>query len=147
MLDRLFSRFRKHSFDLDNPTTVKTGMSIIEGREITYTKFHCTSCGKTLSLGKWQMITLPISMSHGCNPSINQPERKISYVWKTDNEFPPCLTNADGTCSIPAHIFWGLIVSVLLIALPVILIAGAGIKACITYIVILFVLVGLLCIS
>lgn len=69
MFAGLFNRFRKHSFDLDNPTIVKVG-ALATG-EFIYTKFHCTRCDKTLSLDRWQMNDLHRSMSHGCNPSSN----------------------------------------------------------------------------
>lgn len=73
MLARLFSRFRKHSFDLDNPTIIKTGIVPLgENTKLILTKFRCTQCGKTLLLDRWQMKDLPRSMSHGCYPSSNQ---------------------------------------------------------------------------
>lgn len=68
MFARLFNRFRKHSFDLDNPTIVKTGILTEGDKEFMFTKFHSTRCDKTLALDKWQMKELPRSMSHGCNP-------------------------------------------------------------------------------
>lgn len=73
MFTRWFNRFRKHSFDLDNPTIKKTMIkpAIWTGEgdiEFIYTQFHCIRCDKTFLLDGCEVNDLPRKMSHGCYP-------------------------------------------------------------------------------
>ena len=70
----------------------------------------------------------------------------MGYTWKTDSF--PCLSNDDGTYSIPAHIFWLSIVSVMLVVIPSILfVSSGGIHACVSYFAIMIIFVILFCIA
>lgn len=66
----LFTRWRKHDFDMEHPTLQHSDVWVRgnDGQlaEIVYPSYKCKRCGKRLCLNEDQMKTLPFSMGHGC---------------------------------------------------------------------------------
>ena len=56
--------FREHDFDLDNPELVDFELHGVP--IITYKKYHCKNCDKTLSMYLNQSKKLPRNVTHGC---------------------------------------------------------------------------------
>ena len=83
MFYKLKARFKRHKFDLPNPSIVRTGFWL-NGKELKYTKYTCIECGEPLFLDLWQMEKLPGAMAYGCG--LNKGGTPADYKAKGGNE-------------------------------------------------------------